>query len=228
MISGLNKFFSRRKPDRERTRGQGGFTLVEILVAIFIFALVVPTVYAAYRTTVRITSDAEYGDAVYSMARNAMGRFIKDLESISAYQGGYRFKLMSGMVNDQPVPMLTFTSSAHLAFSGEGDAAGLASISYYVEKDEGGDYTLMRRDSAIRGGREDQSAPAFVVCENVKSLGLKFYDNKGKEHEFWNSDSEMEGQKKKAPSAVLIDLQLVNPNGKDPFRFMTRVKTGAS
>lgn len=227
MDSGVNRFFSRRKPDRERTRRQGGFTLVEVLVAIFIFALVVPTVYAAYRTTVRITSDAEYGDAVYSMARNAMGRFIKDLESVAPYQGGYRFKLTSGTVNDRPVPMLTFTSCAHLAFSGE-EAAGIAGISYYVEQAEDGTYTLMRMDSAIRGGQEDPSAPAFVVCENVKSLGLKFYDSKGKEHEFWNSDSEMEGQKKKAPAAVLIDLQLVNPNGEEPFRFMTRVKTGAS
>ena len=227
------------RDDGLREKRESGFTLIEILVAMFIFALVVPTIYGAYSATLRITSDAEYNDTAYGMGRSAMDRFIKDLESISAYQETFKFKLQSAVVDEQTVPMLTFTSAAHLTFSGEGEPAGIAVISYYVEKTEKGDYKLMRKDSLISGRQEDTTAEAFVVCENVKSLGLKFYDSKGQEYEFWDSSSSaIEGQKNRAPSSVQIDLQLVNPNassnsgesaGKEnPYRFLTRTKIGVS
>ncbi len=210
--------------------GAAGFTLIEILVALFIFALVVPTIYAAYHTTLRITSEAEYGDLAYSMGRSAMDRVIKDLESTCAYQGAYKFKMSQAVVHDQTVPMLSFFSSAHLDFSGKGgEGTETALISYHVEKGEEGDYTLLRTDSLIRGNQPDAAAEPFVVCEKVKTLALRFYDGKGQEYELWDSDSDSEAQKKKAPAAVLIDLQLVNPGGKEnPYRFLTRIKIGAS
>jgi general secretion pathway protein J len=233
---GETRFGSMGNPRLEKEkfpeRRQGGFTLIEILVAMFIFALVVPTILAAYQTTIRITSGAEYGDQAFSMGRSAIDRFTKDLESICTNQGVYRFKLQQATVHDQTVPMLSFFSSAHIGFSGRRGDAGTALISYHVEKGDGGDYSLMRTDGLIRGNQTDSTAEPFTVCEHVKSLTLRFYDVKGQEYTFWDSDSDIEAQKKKAPTAVLVDLQLVNPEGPaekgSPYRFMTRIKIGAS
>ena len=217
---------------RPSRSGATGFTLVEILVAMFIFALVVPTILAAYQTTIRITSGAEYGDQAFSMGRSALDRFTKDVESICTSRGAYRFKMEQATVRDQTVPMLSFYSSAHIGFSGKEGETGIALISYHVEKGDGGDYSLKRTDGLIRGSQADATAEPFMVCEHVKSLTLKFYDTKGQEYTFWDSDSDIEAQKKKAPTAVLVDLQLVNPEAPtekgSPYRFMTRIKVGAS
>ncbi len=211
--------------------------MIEILVAMFIFALIVPTIYGAYRAALRVTSDAEDGDQAYSIGRGAMNRIIKDLESVCAYKGSYQFKLTRGE-DDQSPPMLTFVSSAHLTFSAHDDQEAIASISYYIDRDEEGGYRLMRKDVLLAGGEAEKTTEAFAICERVRTIKLKFYDDKGQELDFWNSDFDIEGQRNKAPSAVLIDLRLLAPGqtgnpdeeGETPdaYRFLTRIKIGAT
>ena len=209
--------------------GDKGFTLFEILIAVFILAVVVSTVYAAYSGTFRIIADSEYSDNIYSMARNTLGRMMKDLESSCGYGGSYKFFLQQVRIDDRLFPMLSFNSSAHVSFAGDGDSSGIAAISYSVEKDdEDGGYALLRKD-AIIAGKEDEAEDAYVICRKIQSLAFKFYNRNGKEFNSWNSDSDADGQKNKAPSAVLIDLKLIDPARKDiPYRFFTKVKIGAS
>jgi len=63
----------------------------------------------------------------------------------------------------------------------------------------------------------------FLICKNIDSWNLRFYDSTGNELESWDSLSLTE-QKDKAPVAVKIELALVNLNDKEkPYKFMTKV-----
>jgi len=203
-----------------------GFTLVEIMISILILGLVLSTVYAAYSGTMKIVRDIEYENHLYKMARTAMDRMIKDLSSLQLASGSFDLRAEKKTLSNREFYSLSFWSASHLAF-GENEGEGSpAAISYYVEEDEGrGSFSLWRSDlSGAKPSKEKKINGGFVVCQNIDSLSLRFYDSAGRELESWDSSSFSAQQKGQAPVAVKIELALVNLDDKEkPYKFMTKV-----
>ena len=213
------------KPIKQNIRSKG-FTLVEIMIAILILGLVLSTVYVAYSSTMKNVRDIEYQNNLYRMARTAIDRMIKDLSSLQMSGGSFDLRAEKKTISNREFYSLSFWSASHLAF-GENEGEGLpAAISYYVVEDEGqGSISLWRSDIAgAKPSKERKISGGFVVCQNVDSLSLNFYDSAGKELESWDSSSFSADQKDRAPAAVKIELALVNLNEKEkPYKFMTKV-----
>ena len=204
---------------------RNGFTLIEILIAIFILATVLTTVYAAYTGTFRIVKDTRRGDNIYSMARTAMNRIAKDMESVCGYRNSFKFASWKS----EDFMELSFLSSAHLKFYDE-KSSGIAVINYFVEVDEEKEGCILKRkddlcrDKAEEAEEEVSRKGGHILCEGLQSLIYKFYDSSGKEYDSWDSHSDLEFQKDKAPSVVSIHMDFINPDDRDrPYRFMTKV-----
>ena len=205
---------------------KNGFTLIEILIAIFILTTVLTTVYAAYTGTFRIVKDTAYADDIYSMARGAMKRMTEDLESSCRYRDSFRFTSGKAETEKGEFTELSFLSFAHLDFDNK-TLSGIAIINYFVEVDEEKKGCILkRRDDLYRekDGEEETKGGGYTLCNMLQSLTYKFYDGSGEEYDSWDSDSDLESQKDKAPSVVSIHLDFINPDDKDrPYRFMTKV-----
>ena len=204
---------------------RNGFTLIEILIAIFILATVLTTVYAAYTGTFRIAKDTRLGDNIYSMARTAINRMTKDLESVCGYRNSFKF----ASTKSEDVMELSFLSSAHLNFYDE-KSSGIAIINYVVmEGDEKESRILKRKDELYRNQPEKAEKEVsmdggYILCKGLQSLTYKFYDNSGEEYDSWDSHSDLESQKDKAPAVISIQMDFINPDNRDrPYRFMTKV-----
>lgn len=214
------------KKDTKRNFHPRGFTLLEILIAIFILGVVLTTVYASYSSTLRVAHDLEYESGVYKMARISLDRMIKDLSSLQLSGDSFVLRSEKNVIGKREFGSLFFWSSAHLAF-GENEVSGSpASISYFVKEDQGGgSFSLWRADvPGTKPSPEKNTNGGFVICQNIESLSLKFYDAGGKETDSWNSSSASSGQGGKAPAAIRIDLGLVNENDAEkPYKFMTKV-----
>ncbi len=207
------------------TPKQGGFTLLEILIAIVILTTVLTTVYAAYTGTLRIVKDSEYRGDVYGMARTAMKRMSEDLASAYRYNGNFIFFSEPSEDTAEEFTDLTVLSSSHLSFE-EGSPSGIALISFYVREFDDGNYGLFRKDELFRGDFEGEveREGGYVVCDRLQSLEYTFYDDKGEELDEWDSRSDTERLKDRAPVVVRIRLAFANPdNRENPFLFMTRV-----
>jgi len=202
-----------------------GFTLVEILIAIFILGLVMSTVYVSYSGILKTSHQMEKESNIYKMARTSMDRMIKDLSSLQTNSGSFDFRAKKKTLSNREFYSLSFWSASHLAF-GENEGTGSpATISYYVQEDEGGEsFSLWRSDIAgTKPDKEKNLSGGFLICQNIDSWRLRFYDSTGKELESWDSSS-LNEQKDKAPAAVKIELTLVNLNDKEkPYKFMTKV-----
>ena len=204
-----------------------GFTLLEILIAISILAIVLTTVYAAYTGTLRIVRDTEYGDDIYSMARVTLKRMTDDLESTCTYKESFKFFSFQNQFDDQKFTDISFLSSAHVSFD-DTPSAGNARIGYIIrEEPDKEKYVLTRRDELFRGEEEkltdSDGNKGYIICDYVQSVTYTFYDEKGNEYETWDSGSDT--TKDKAPVLVSIHLNLTNPDDKDnPYRFMTTVR----
>ncbi|MBN2515382.1 MAG: prepilin-type N-terminal cleavage/methylation domain-containing protein [Deltaproteobacteria bacterium] len=204
-----------------------GFTLVEILIAISILAIVLTTIYAAYTGTLRIVRDTEYGDDIYSMARVTLKRMTDDLESICTHKKSFKFFSFQNQFDDQKFTDISFLSSAHVSFD-DTPSTGNASIGYFIR--EGSDketYVLIRRDERFRGEEgeftDTDRDKGYIICDHIQSVTYTFYDGKGNEYETWDSGSDT--TRDKAPTMVSIHLDLTNPDDRDnPYRFMTTVR----
>jgi general secretion pathway protein J len=209
---------------RFRSRSRG-FTLIEIMIAVFILGLVLSTVYAAYSGTMTLTKEMEYENSVYRNARTTMDRIIRDLSSLQPSGGVWNLQAGKEMAGSHEFPSLFFSAAAHLAFSENEIDGGNAQIAYFVEEDTDGGYSLRRSDLLnYQATKEKSKSSSYLLCPNIDSLIFTFYDVNGKEFDSWDSASVTSAQKNKAPAAIRIDLSVANLSNKEaPYRFMTKI-----
>ncbi|OPY87510.1 MAG: Pseudopilin GspJ [Syntrophus sp. PtaU1.Bin208] len=200
--------------------GEAGFTLFEILVALFILSIVFSSLFASYTGTLKMTREWEDTGQAYSMARGAMDRMLRDLDS--AYPNGQSrpFVLEPETVKEKTFPRLSFYTCSRTNPEGsETPAAGISRITYAVREDpDTGGYELARTESSDTGAQS--TASDSVICRGLSELTFRFYDRDGQEI----SETLGSADSSSRPASVVLELTLVNPReGSKPFHFMTRV-----
>ena len=68
-----------------------GFTLMEILIAMFIFAIVMTTIFGTFNGVISRTEAIKNGMGGFEMARTCLNRISTDLNAIYIEQNGYKF-----------------------------------------------------------------------------------------------------------------------------------------
>ena len=201
-----------------------GFTLLEILIAMFIFAIVLSTIYTSYTGTFRIVNETESQADIYGMARIALERMLEDLESATSESDeDSAFVGEDTEIKGRNADSLRFISRAHLVFSEQEQPSGTAEIAYYVqEDDEGEGFVLYRTDRPAFQEKPEEGTGGLVLCDSLVSVDFTYYDDEGEEHDNWDSTSEE--FKDKIPKMVSIKLEFENSADIEaPFSFMTSV-----
>lgn len=199
---------------------EAGFTLIEILLALFILSIVFASLFASYTGTLKMSRDWEDTGRAYSMARSAMDRMLKDLESTYPGQTACPFAMATETLNEKTFPRLSFSACSRTNPDGdETPSAGISRITYAVRQNpETGEYELARSESSDTGA--ESAASDFVICRGLFELNFRFYDRDGQEM----SDPLCSDDSRRRPASVVLELTLANPQeGGKPFHFMTRV-----
>jgi len=205
---------------------QNGFTLIEILIAIFILGLVMATVYASYSGILTTSRTMEKELDIYKMARTAVDRLTKDLSSLQTSAGSFDLRAEKDILNKKQFHSISFWSASHLSFGENESKERPAAISYYVrEDDDGQGFSLWRSDfSGVRPDETKKPEGGFIICKNIDVFRLTFYDSENREMDSWDSSVATGDQKDKAPTAVKIELFMANDNDQEkPYKFMTKV-----
>jgi len=103
-------------PDFCRSSARG-FTLLEIMIAIFILGVVLTTIYAAYTGTLRVIKDIEDESLIYKMARTTLDRMTRDLTSLQRFDGKFFLRSERKGIGVSEFGFLTFWSASHLVLS---------------------------------------------------------------------------------------------------------------
>lgn len=195
-------------------RQERGFTLVELLMAIFIFAIVVSSVYGSYRATFHIIHGSESQLRLADSARVVIEILAEDLGSLVTGPGG----VFRGETNDYSGnrgDSLSFVSAAHLVLRKADTHAGPVLIRYEVEPDaETGLLNLYRLQSLLLPGVEpdEEEAERHLVCRGLQEFRFTYLDRDGKETEEWlldEIDASGEGAaQEESPFPALVSVEL--------------------
>ncbi|MFZ0132787.1 MAG: prepilin-type N-terminal cleavage/methylation domain-containing protein [Desulfobacterales bacterium] len=217
----------RSQPGRNDFSARRGFTLLEILIAIFIFAVVITTVFGSFNFVFGKIGIIEESKATYEMAKDCLNRMTADLASAyflptPAYKppkqdsvpDPFRLEGKISTAAGADFGQLRFTAMAHLPLQ-QHQADGVAEIIYYVTLDRDGKAALRRSDRLDFFEPRDELAGDPILCENVKSLTFTYLDFENDEKEAWDSDSAEVGFA--TPRAVRIRLEIGTEENFHPF-----------
>jgi general secretion pathway protein J len=195
-----------------------GFTLIEVLTAIFIFALVVGLTFGSFEGVFSAADHVNAGSQLYEMGSSGLERIVSDLKDthvmtyprysppdIDDEPDIYRIKGERAGTGGETFARLQFASLAHLAFQSNG-LEGIAQIVYYVQEDEKDGYVLRRSDKLFPYPEFEEDPMDPVVCEQVRAFELIYYDDEAREYEDW--DSESDDYEFSTPKSIGIKLVL--------------------
>jgi len=210
-----------------------GFTLMEILLAFLILGIVVTTILASFNAVFSTTDTLKNSSRIYDMAKNCLNRITLDLGALYVTQpplykppdfddspDSYRIVGSSTGIDGTSFANLRFTSSAHIP-SDKSRRSGIAEIVYYVQAKNDGRRVLKRADHLYPYPPFEEQGGDPVLCQDVKSLVFRYYDNEGSESEEWNSDSDEYGHA--TPAAIVIQLEIGNESTSYTFETTVRL-----
>ena len=194
---------------------QKGFTLIELLFAIFIFTIVISSVYGAYNATFHIIQGSEAHLNESHKARAALERISEDL--ITLVTGSDAFlhgteQDVSGNRGDS----ISFISSTHIALREDETLQGDTLIQYSSEADEtDGTLRLLRSDTVKLPGSttENTSDPKFLLCSGLKEVHFTYFNADGEETTEWETESQVQEDGTQVPPdlPVMISIELIFP-----------------
>jgi len=222
-------------PAFDRTKG---FTLLEILIAVFIFSVVISIIFGTFNAVISRTDAIKNGMEGFEMARTCLDRITSDLNAIYIEQkplyhppdfddppDPYRVSGKVTFAGNQSFSQLRFASTEHLPMDPQPEK-GIAEIVYYV-KEVGypeSEFVLKRSDVIYPYDEdyqfeEKESDP--VLCEAIEEFSIIYYDKDGNEYEKWDSDSEF--LKYSTPYAIKVKLKIKNTDGEGSYTFDTEI-----
>jgi len=213
-----------------------GFTLLEIMLATVILALVVSMITLSLSGSLRVVEATRAQGDLYYRAQVAMERICQDLESaILTDNGEFVGHPVEGGETKQAV--LHFVSMAHQVFDPKNGHPGMAEISYLLTRDPENtrQLLLLRSDQlAVPRGKQSEGRSVgeneFMLTDHLRSVVFTYFDAQGEEHDSWDTrvdpDASADEKKRKhrLPAAVGCALEFqLEANQETGLRFQTKV-----
>lgn len=214
----------------QSNRPNDGFTLMEVMVALVIFAFVMVMLFSSFNAFIStgrsIADGVDYNertrDAFRRILDDLTGMYVPDPKIIGVQnsvdeQTGDAFQ-MTG--SEDSVGGETFSSLGFAVLSGvqtgRGRPAGVVRVTYYVRKNNQDLFDLCRAEWHIGSGREPDSCLDPVLAENITGFTVDFVDAKGNEYQAWDADTDSDGAA--IPCVLNIGLTLNGENKEKVFQ----------
>lgn len=216
----MNAHRYRRRIERAR-----GMTMVEVLVAMAILAMMTMSVWSSFAATTKAMSEVGAIQERYAGVRSAMNRMASEVSM--AYLSFNRpstetrhFTLFEGRA-DFDKDNLTFSAFAHLRMRMHANESDQSVIQYFIADDAENSKRqhLYRRETRRLMGDlpedlENYEA-AYVLLEDVESLDFQYWDNVEEQWlDEWQTTSRS-AQPDRLPQRVKIVIGIVDDAGEE-------------
>ncbi len=192
-------------------RGRSGFTLIEVLISLGIFAIISVAVYSAFAAGVGGWRRSQAYSATSQTARLVLEEMAGDLQ---------RTVKLSGAEFSGKAEEVSFFSLRRGSPQNPAPIPQIRRVTYQLGRDDasGADAIFRLEESYAEGMGESHRQPEFMTSPVV---GLEFhYASKGEDEEkpwVWSKEWEVKDTKDTIPFGVEIALRLPGPAGEELF-----------
>lgn len=221
---------------RPSRAAQRGLTLLEVLVAVGILAMVGTLVYGALDGMQRARTGIERVGDRYHQGRQALARMSRELQSafISLHQpaqiaASVRTTVFIG-TDSGTSDRVDFTSFSHRRLLRNVHESDQNELSYFMGKDpdRNDKYDLLRREQKEIDLDPTKGGVVNVLCEDVTAFDVEYLEPSTDTWlSSWDSTQMANtGQFNRLPLQVRIRLTLNGGEGNRPIKLMTKVSLG--
>jgi len=194
------------------TSRPGGFTLLEVLIAISLFAIAVSIVYALYGAMISVVDRVEEQVAHNDRIQMTLERVNHDLAGLYRGERGY----LIGRSTDYrgAEPFLEFLSTTRLVFDPSQPPLPLTLIRFYLQDDDAGTVVLLRSESPILPGQEEPGGgegAKTVLCRELAGIEVGYFRGAEERDEWDSSPGTTEQQEDDERFPVMVRLELLFP-----------------
>jgi prepilin-type N-terminal cleavage/methylation domain-containing protein len=212
---------------------QAGFTLVELLLALLMFALIAGTIFASFAAIADGVEKGRQSGEVYRVARGAIMRFMQEIgaafhEQVQCLEDSpsYICEPLKGERDEaegRPRDRIMFLTIPYRRFPAGLPASEVCNVCYYIAENTQRvpalfryeDCTLDKKDRERCGERQEP----LELTDMVVGLALTYYDAGAEAHDTWPPRD----ARGKLPCRVHVALTLQRAPG-DEQVFTTTVR----
>jgi len=198
-------------------QNKSGFTLVEVMIAAAILALIVSMLYIAFASSVKTMEAGTEGGEIFRKAGVVLNRMALEIgcarlpaeEEEASTQ--YAFIGEDKTEDGVPQDTLTFISTA---LPLQGPSRGIKQVGYYIAPDSETDKpALFMKENTIPalGNSAENAGKGMLLAEGIEGLDLTYYDIQGREWKRWDTTTPVFAQK--LPQLVRISLFFKDDKG---------------
>jgi prepilin-type N-terminal cleavage/methylation domain-containing protein len=199
------------------------FTLVEIMVAIGIFAMVLAAIYSSWTAILRATKVGLNAAAATQRARITIRVLEDSLGSAQSYAANLPYYYF--VAENGSEPMLSFVARLSQSFprSGKFGDLDMRRVTFNVENaPDGGRQLVLRQNPIVMELDEDEKKYPIVLAKNVKGFEMQFWDSNRTPPDW--VDEWKEAKTNQLPKLIMITLSLAdNPHSSQVTEEITRI-----
>ncbi len=190
-----------------------GFTLLELLLSVFIGTIVLTITYVSFFQIIKAKDITEEELELYHEARVIFSQITKDLESAYPYGMVYSDSLTSTYpyfrgTKEGEQSRVLFTSLSR-NYRNDSMDSDQAEIGYYTEQNQGSEtFSLIRWENPAIG--VESGGIRYPISERILRFNLLFMSEGGELIEEWDSQ-----QTRALPKAVWIQITMKSPRGEE-------------
>jgi general secretion pathway protein J len=165
------------------TRTPRGFTLLEVMIAVAITAVIGSMAAGIYQQIDRAATVAREQGERYAGARLALTRLSREVSMafLSEHYDRSQFRDRPTLFKGDSDTLL-FSTMAHVRLAQDAKESDQSMVEYRVERDPlSGEDALFRREKARLDDEPDRGGRKDLVATHVKRLSLQYWDLRRKE-----------------------------------------------
>lgn len=199
-------FFKRSSSERSQ-----GFTLIEVLIAISIFAIAISSIYGVF-TSISATKDKlDLNSETYHQARVILDRIGREIHGMYVHNGS-DISILRGGLNESNELFFELSTTASSSLDIHG--TGFAAVRYELVEDQeskDGRYVILRTEKPLWGSLDGSNFPEMRMATGIKNFRIRYLSEQTWQNQW---DEELQG----FPDMIEVLLTAYDKEGEEtPF-----------